>query len=121
MKLTTLALYFAFLANLPIKHVDSFTMLLLNSSVHSNDVHYYKHMNRSEIEWHKEAKLLHYLLHDYNPNIIPREYKNESLKLYIGLAMSQLINIVMCRILIKSNAQLCLIILFFFLSMTRSK
>lgn len=41
-----------------------------------------------------EEKLLEYLFKDYNPNIIPRESANESLKLYIGLAMVQLINIV---------------------------
>ncbi len=41
-----------------------------------------------------EEKLLEYLFRDYNPNIIPRENSNESLKLYIGLAMVQLINIV---------------------------
>jgi hypothetical protein len=41
-----------------------------------------------------EEKLLKYLFKDYNPNIIPREHINESLKLYIGLAMVQLINIV---------------------------
>ena len=41
-----------------------------------------------------EEKLLEYLFKNYNPNIIPRESSNESLKLYIGLAMVQLINIV---------------------------
>jgi hypothetical protein len=41
-----------------------------------------------------EEKLLAYLFREYNPNIIPRENSNESLKLYIGLAMVQLINIV---------------------------
>lgn len=41
-----------------------------------------------------EERLLRYLFKDYNPNIMPRENLNESFKLYIGLAMSQLINIV---------------------------
>jgi len=87
--------YYGLLALLPIKHLVCFKILLSNSSVITNDFQYYKYMNRSVIEWQKEAKLLHYLLQDYNPNIIPRESKNESLKLYIGLAMSQLINIVL--------------------------
>ena len=41
-----------------------------------------------------EEKLLKYLFKDYNPNIIPKVSLNESLKLYFGLAMSQLINVV---------------------------
>ncbi len=41
-----------------------------------------------------EERLLRYLFKDYNPHIMPRENLNESFKLYIGMAMSQLINIV---------------------------
>ena len=41
-----------------------------------------------------EEKLLNYLFYKYNPNLIPVESINDSLKLYMGLAMSQLINIV---------------------------
>ena len=41
-----------------------------------------------------EEKLLNYLFHNYNPNVIPRLFSNESLIIYIGLSMSQLINIV---------------------------
>lgn len=41
-----------------------------------------------------EEKLLRYLFKDYNPNVMPRQNLNESFKLYVGLAMSQLINIV---------------------------
>lgn len=41
-----------------------------------------------------EEKLLKYLFKEYNPHIMPIENLNESLKLYIGLAMGQLINIV---------------------------
>lgn len=41
-----------------------------------------------------EEKLLKYLFKDYNPHIMPKESLNESFKLYIGMAMSQLINIV---------------------------
>lgn len=41
-----------------------------------------------------EEKLLKYLFKNYNPHIMPRENLNESFKLYIGLAMSQLINVV---------------------------
>ena len=48
-----------------------------------------------------EERLLRYLFKDYNPNIMPRENLNESFKLYIGLAMSQLINIV-TKITIKN-------------------
>lgn len=41
-----------------------------------------------------EERLLKYLFKDYNPQIMPRENLNESFKLYVGLAMGQLINIV---------------------------
>jgi hypothetical protein len=41
-----------------------------------------------------EEKLLKFLFKDYNPNIMPKEFSNETLTLYIGLAMAQLINIV---------------------------
>ena len=37
-----------------------------------------------------EEKLLRYLFKNYNPNIMPKEF-SETLKLYIGLAMIQLI------------------------------
>lgn len=72
------------------------SMIQMNSqqSHESNTSYQHTVRNRSEEDWYKEAKLLNYLLRNYNPNIIPREYNNESLKLYIGLAMSQLINLV---------------------------
>ena len=41
-----------------------------------------------------EEKLFKYLLKDYNPNIMPKLNMSEHFKLYFGLAMSQLINIV---------------------------
>lgn len=99
-----------FLLEIVLSRTDCFTMLLSNSSViKENDIKdHKKNTNRSEIEWQKEAKLLNFLLHDYNPNIIPSEKKNESLKLYIGLAMSQLINIV---ILYKLNTYCLFLIL----------
>lgn len=51
--------------------------------------------NRSTIKYTpNEEKLLKHLFKNYNPNIMPKEYANETVKLYIGLAMVQLINIV---------------------------
>jgi hypothetical protein len=60
-----------------------------------------KFSNRSELEkkysqFHtsiNEERLLKHLFNNYNPNVIPR-FVNESLTIYIGLSMSQLINIV---------------------------
>ena len=48
-----------------------------------------------------EEKLINLLLQNYNPNVIPRPSLNESLKLYVGLSMAQLINIVSKKNLIK--------------------
>ena len=42
----------------------------------------------------EEERLLKYLLKNYNPNIMPKLNMSENFKLYFGLAMSQLINIV---------------------------
>ena len=39
-----------------------------------------------------ELKLLDLLFYNYSPNIIPR--RNKPLKLYMGMSMAQLINIV---------------------------
>jgi hypothetical protein len=51
--------------------------------------------NHSTIKYtHNEEKLLKHLFKDYNPNIMPKEFSNDTVKLYIGLAMVQLINIV---------------------------
>lgn len=41
-----------------------------------------------------EERLLKYLFKSYNPHIMPRVNSNESLKLYFGLALGQLINVV---------------------------
>lgn len=41
-----------------------------------------------------EEKLIDFLLHNYNPNVIPQIKGNKSLKLDVGLSMAQLINIV---------------------------
>lgn len=41
-----------------------------------------------------EERLLNYLFKGYNPNIIPNHENNQSLRVYLGLAMVQLINIV---------------------------
>lgn len=41
-----------------------------------------------------EERLLRYLFKSYNPNIMPRVNLNESFKLYFGLALGQLINVV---------------------------
>lgn len=41
-----------------------------------------------------EDQLLKHLFKSYNPNLIPRRNSNETLKLYLGLAMIQLINMV---------------------------
>ena len=59
-----------------IPRAEYVTMMLLDSSVLAGDVHYYQHYNRSVNEWHKEARLLKYLLNNYNPNIIAREANN---------------------------------------------
>ena len=60
-----------------------------------------KFSNRSEIEKYSqhstsknEENLIKILFSDYNPNVIPRPRLNESLKIYMGLSMSQLLNIV---------------------------
>lgn len=66
-----------------------------------------KFSNRSDSEYKKlnsfdakrEERLIELLLRNYNPNIIPKPIYNQSLKLYIGLSMAQLINIVI-RIII---------------------
>ncbi len=52
-----------------------------------------EHFN-SKSKYKYENKLLHLLFKNYNQNILPRENNNESLKLNIGLAMIQLVNIV---------------------------
>jgi hypothetical protein len=52
-------------------------------------------INHSTIKYTpNEEKLLKHLFKNYNPNIMPKEHLNETVKLYIGLAMIQLINIV---------------------------
>ena len=42
-----------------------------------------------------EERLHRYIFKNYNPNIIPKRYSNETLKLSIGLALIQIINIVL--------------------------
>jgi hypothetical protein len=58
----------------------------------------------------EEERLLRYLFKDYNPHIIPRESNNESLKLYIGLAMIQLINIFDKEQVMKTNVWVHMVI-----------
>ncbi len=86
----------------PTTCLQTYMKFNMNSSIvqNINDFtnYHYTYRNRTEKEWYKEAKLLNYLLRDYNPHIIPRENTNESLKLYIGLAMSQLINLVSVKL-----------------------
>ena len=44
---------------------------------------------------HNEERLLNHLFKDYNPFVMPRKSANESLKVYFGLALHQLIQIVL--------------------------
>ena len=53
------------------------------------------HFQIMQESYRLEDRLLKYLFKDYNPYVIPRDYRNYSLKLYVGLAMIQLINMVM--------------------------
>lgn len=48
----------------------------------------------SKINPIKEEKLLKYLLKDYNPNIMPKMDWHDHFKIFFGLALVQLINIV---------------------------
>ena len=72
-----------------IKHIN-----LTTSIIATDHIHYYKKSPLEVTTTPNEEKLLRYLFKDYNPNIMPKENMNESFKLYFGLAMAQLINIV---------------------------
>lgn len=70
-----------------IKHADQKSEHFLNNVKlinQENDVEYSP----------SEERLLKYLFKSYNPHIMPRVNYNESLKLYFGLALGQLINVV---------------------------
>jgi hypothetical protein len=80
------------------QHIECFKLVNFNNSAQlsrSDTYNVYKSKNYQNVNYSpNEERLLKYLFTNYNPNIIPIESSNQSLKLFIGMAMIQLINIV---------------------------
>jgi hypothetical protein len=73
------------------------------TNVSCKKMNLFNHTSKEDVEefnrikdssYKDEDELLKILFQTYNPNIIPRRNLNESLKLYVGLAMIQLVNMV---------------------------
>ena len=83
---------FASAQYIPLKKFDLTTKSIFTKKGRAGKMN--ESSSSSKIDPLKEEKLLKYLLKDYNPNIMPKLNLHDHLRVFFGLALVQLINIV---------------------------